>query len=151
MITSSNQLKAKVRNISKGSNDVARAYIRIFFMERFLERVSHSEYKDQFILKGGMLAASLLGIDMRSTMDIDTTVKALSLTVDDISTDDEITPRAIEYDYRLMFEERTIMLFSYNVETLLAEKLQTVLARNVANTRMRDFFDIYSIYSVSCA
>ena len=199
MITSPNQLKAKVRNISKGSNDVARAYIRIFFMERFLERVSHSEYKDQFILKGGMLAASLLGIDMRSTMDIDTTVKALPLTVDDItrivndicaidigdnvtfevssissimdefeypgiriqlagclgkirqpfkidiSTDDEITPRAIEYDYRLMFEERTIMLFSYNVETLLAEKLQTVLARNVANTRMRDFFDIYSI------
>ncbi|MCR4998522.1 MAG: nucleotidyl transferase AbiEii/AbiGii toxin family protein [Lachnospiraceae bacterium] len=199
MIKSPDQLKAKVRNISKGNNDVAKSYIRIFFMERFLERVVHSTYKDQFILKGGMLAASLLGIDMRSTMDIDTTVKALPLTVEDItrivneicsidigdnvsfevssigsimdefeypgiriqlvgylgkmkqpfkidiSTDDEITPNAIEYDYKLMFEERSIMLRSYNVETLLAEKIQTVLARNVANTRMRDFFDIYSI------
>lgn len=199
MITSPNQLKAKVRNISGGSNEIAKAYIRIFFMERFLERVANSAYRNQFILKGGMLAASLLGINMRSTMDIDTTVKALPLTVDDItkivsdicaidigdnvsfevssissimdefeypgiriqligflgkikqpfkidiSTDDEITPRAIEYDYQLMFEDRTISLCSYNVETLLAEKLQTVLARNVANTRMRDFFDIYSI------
>ena len=199
MIKSPDQLKAKVRNISGGNNDIAKAYIRIFFMERFLERVAHSDYKDQFILKGGMLAASLLGIDMRSTMDIDTTVRALPLTVDDItrivndicsidiednvafevsainsimdefeypgiriqlngylgkikqpfkidiSTDDVITPRNIEYEYQLMFENRTIKLCSYNVETLLAEKLQTVLARNVANTRMRDFFDIYSI------
>ncbi len=199
MIKSPNQLKAKVRNISGSNNDIAKAYIRIFFMERFLERVAYSDYKDQFILKGGMLAASLLGIDMRSTMDIDTTVRALPLTVDDItrivndicsidikdnvtfevssinsimdefeypgiriqlngylgkikqpfkidiSTDDVITPRNIEYEYQLMFENRTIKLCSYNVETLLAEKLQTVLARNVANTRMRDYFDIYSI------
>lgn len=76
MITSPDQLKVKVRNISGGSNEIAKAYIRIFFMERFLERVANSAYRNQFILKGGMLAASLLEINMRSTMDIDTTVKA---------------------------------------------------------------------------
>ena len=199
MIKSPDQLKAKVRNVSKGDNDIAKAYIRIFFMERFLERIAVSEYKDRFILKGGMLAASLLGIDMRATMDVDTTVKAMPLTVDDISrivgeicaidvsdnvtfeikslgsimdefeypgiqvrlegylgkikqpfkidisTDDEITPSAVEYSYKLMFEERSIMLYSYNVETFLAEKIQTVLVRNAANTRMRDYFDIYAV------
>ena len=63
----------------------------------------------------------------------------------DFSTDDEITPGAIEYDYRLMFEERSIEILSYNVETLLAEKLQTILVRNITSTRMRDFYDVYSI------
>ena len=199
MITSTDQLKAKIRNISKGNSDIAKNYMRVFFMERFLERVAISEYRDQFILKGGMLAASLLGVDMRSTMDIDTTVHALPLTIKDISsiinkicsielddnvsfeiksvdtimdefdypgvrfhldgymnrikqpikidisTDDEITPEAIKYEYSLMFEERTIKILSYNIETLLAEKVQTVLNRGIANTRMRDFFDIYEI------
>lgn len=183
MIHTSKQLKDKVRNISKGDNNVAKALIRTFMMERFLERVSLSKYKDNFILKGGMLVASLIGVDMRATMDIDTTVKALPLnevdaeriiseicaipledgvtfrvisvtnimtdfeypgirmmleaTLDrmrqsiklDISTDDVITPAAIEYEYKLMFEERTISLLTYNTETLLAEKLQTIFAR----------------------
>lgn len=146
-----------------------------------------------------MLVASLVGIDLRSTMDIDTTVRALPINekeakemmqniintpVDDgvsflisackeimsdfdypgirvmiearldklrqvikidISTDDVITPRAIEYEYKLMFEDRTISVMTYNLATLLAEKLQTVLSRDIANTRMRDFYDIYSL------
>ena len=168
-------------------------------MERFLERVSMSEYRDQFILKGGMLVSSLLGINVRATMDIDTSVRALPLTEQDIrrivseicaieiedrvsfqitnvetimkdfdypgirlhmvgtleklrqpikidiSTDDVITPRAIEYEYKLMFEERTILLNTYKIETLLAEKAQTIISRGLANTRMRDFYDLYEI------
>ncbi|MBP3602951.1 MAG: nucleotidyl transferase AbiEii/AbiGii toxin family protein [Lachnospiraceae bacterium] len=199
MIHTSKQLKDKVRNISKGNNEVAKALIRIFMMERFLERVSLSKYKNNFILKGGVLVASIIGVDMRATMDIDTTVKALPLneedaeriiteiceipledgvifkitsvtnimtdfeypgirmileaTLDrmrqpiklDISTDDVITPAAVEYEYKLMFEDRTISLLSYNTETLLAEKMQTIVTRGLANTRMRDFYDVCGI------
>ena len=166
-------------------------------MERFLERVSVSEYRNNFILKGGMPVASIVGVDMRATMDIDTTVKALPLNEKDaraiierigelqledgvnfritsvkeimeefdypgirmmieanlermrqpfkidISTDDAITPGAVEYKYKLMFEDRSISVLSYNLETLLAEKMQTILARGLANTRMRDFYDVY--------
>lgn len=202
MIKSSNQLKAKIRNVAKGDDKAAKALIRIFFMERFLERVSVSDYRDHFILKGGMLVSSLISVNMRTTMDIDTTVKAISLTesnieriVDeilqiqlednvsfkitrietimedfdypgvrihleahleklrqaikiDISTDDVITPNAIEYEYRLMFEERNIFLHTYNVETMLAEKAQTIINRGIANTRMRDFYDIYELVAV---
>lgn len=168
-------------------------------MERFLERVSISKYRKNFILKGGMLVASLLGSDMRATMDIDTTVKALPLNTEgveriiteicnipledgvtfritnvdtimddfdypgvrlhieatlekmrntikiDISTDDVITPSAIEYEYKLLFEDRSIFLFTYNTETLLAEKLQTIINRGLANTRMRDYYDLCGI------
>lgn len=199
MIHTAKQLKDKVRNVSKGDNDVAKMLIRNFVMERFLERVSLSSYKDNFILKGGMLVASLVGVDMRATMDIDTTVRSLPLNEEDarriiteicnisvedgisfqitsvksimtdfdypgirmmieatlermrqaikidISTDDVITPRAVEYEYQLMFEDRTIPLLTYNIETLLAEKTQTILARGIANTRMRDFYDVYEI------
>ena len=202
MIHTSKQLKDKVRNVSKGDNDIAKVLIRTFMMERFLERVSLSKYKNNFILKGGLLVASMVGVDMRATMDIDTTVKALPLneveaerivseiceievddgvrfritsvktimedfeypgirmmleaTLDrmrqpiklDISTDDVITPTTIEYEYKLMFEDRTISVMSYNVETMLAEKIQTVLTRGIANTRMRDFYDIYEIVKI---
>ena len=203
MIHTSKQLKDKVRNISKGDNDVAKALIRTFMMERFLERVSLSKYRNNFILKGGMLVASIVGVDMRATMDIDTTVKALPLnendaeriiseicaipledgvtfsitsvtnimtdfeypgirmmleaTLDrmrqsiklDISTDDVITPSAVKYEYKLMFEDRTISLLTYNTETLLAEKVQTIFARGIANTRMRDFYDVYGIVKMN--
>ena len=203
MIHTSKQLKDKVRNVSKGDNDIAKVLIRTFMMERFLERVSLSKYRNNFILKGGMLVASMVGVDMRATMDIDTTVKALPLneidaekivseiceievddgvqfriisvtsimedfeypgirmmlegTLDrmrqpiklDISTDDVITPTAIEYEYKLMFEDRTISLLSYNTETLLAEKMQTILSRGIANTRMRDFYDVYGIIEIN--
>lgn len=203
MIHTSKQLKDKVRNSSKGNSDVAKAMIRIFIMERFLERVSLSKYKNNFILKGGMLVASIVGVDMRATMDIDTTVKSLPLnekdaeriiseicdisiedrvhfqitsitnimtdfeypgirmmleaTLDrmrqsiklDISTDDVITPSAVEYQYKLMFEDRTISLLTYNTETLLAEKMQTIFARGIANTRLRDFYDVYEIVKMN--
>ena len=199
MIHTSKQLKDKVRNISKGDNNIAKALIRNFIMERFLERISVSDYRSHFILKGGMLVASMIGIDLRATMDIDTTVKSLPVNMDDsqriiseicdiplddgiafhitsvsdimtdfeypgiriilaaelerlrqvikidISTDDVITPSAVEYEYKLMFEDRTISLLTYNVETLLAEKIQTILARGIANTRLRDFYDVYEI------
>ncbi len=168
-------------------------------MERFLERISLSQYRDNFILKGGMLVAAVGGLDTRATMDIDTTVKSLNLSKDnaikivkdiiavdipddvqfkitkvtdimeehdypgirfmleatldkmrqavkiDISTGDIITPGAVEYSYNLMFEDRSISLWTYNLETLLAEKLETIMARGTANTRMRDFYDIYVI------
>lgn len=202
MIHTAKQLKDKVKNLSGGSSDVARTLIRNYIMERFLERVSLSEYRNNFILKGGMLVASVVGVDMRATMDIDTTVKALPLNEQDarriieeicnveikdgvsfhitsvkeimedfdypgirmmieanldrmrqsfkidISIDDVITPRAVDYEYKLMFEDRTISVLTYNLETLLAEKMQTILARGLANTRMRDFYDIYEIMTI---
>ena len=197
MIKTATQLKAKIRNLSGGDNDRARVLIRNYIMERFLERVALSQYRNNFILKGGMLVAAVVGMEARATMDIDTTVKALPLTMKnarkvvediiqvevpdethfvitkvsdimedsdypgirfmleatlnrmrqtikvDISTGDVITPGAIEYAYKLMFEDRSISLWTYNVETLLAEKLETIMARQTANTRMRDFYDIH--------
>ncbi len=85
MIKSATRLKANVRNISKGDSNVAQSMIRIFFMERFLERLSLSKYKSQFVIKGGMLVSSLIGVNFRSTMDIDTTVKALPMTKEEIT------------------------------------------------------------------
>lgn len=197
MIKTATQLKAKVRNLSDGDSTKAQTLIRNFIMERFLERISLSQYRNNFILKGGMLVASVVGLDARATMDIDTTVKSLSLskehaqqivediiaveipdglrfritkvtdimeehdypgvrffleaTLDqlrqtikiDISTGDVITPCAMEYQYPLMFEDRSISLWTYNLETLLAEKLETIMARGIANTRLRDFYDIH--------
>ena len=205
MIHTSKQLKDKVRNISKGDNNIAKVLIRNFIMERFLERVSVSDYHNHFILKGGMLVASIIGTDMRATMDIDTTVKSLPVNADDvqrivseicaisleddvtfritsvsdimtdfeypgvrmmleavlermrqvikidISTDDVITPSAVEYEYKLMFEDRTIPLLTYNVETLLAEKIQTILARGIANTRLRDYYDVHEVMKICSA
>lgn len=199
MISTATQLKAKVRNLSGGDSKKAQTLIRNFIMERFLERIALSQYRNNFILKGGMLVAAVVGLDTRATMDIDTTVKSLNLdkenatkiiediiaveisdgvqfritkvtdimeehdypgirfmleaTLDkmrqaikiDISTGDIITPRAVEYSYQLMFEDRAISLWTYNLETLLAEKLETIMARGTANTRMRDFYDIHVI------
>lgn len=196
MIHTATQIKAKVRNLSGGDSKKAQTLIRNYVMERFLERMSVSKYKDKFILKGGFLVASLVGLDTRATMDIDTTVQALPLNesaarqvvedilsiqiedgfhfeiksesrimdeadyqgirfmleavVDrmrqplkiDISTGDVITPGAVRYSYKLMLENRTIPIWTYNTETLLAEKIETILSRSTANTRMRDFYDI---------
>ena len=201
MIKTASQLKGKIKSLAHQDPRRAENLMRLFFMERFLERVSVSDYSNQFILKGGMLTASLLGVNMRTTMDIDTTVKALPLTEQDISivineiceidmhdnvsfqikstetimdefeypgvrlqiegyfeklrqaikidvsTDDVITPGAIEYEYKLLFDDRIIHIYSYNIETLLAEKIQTILSRGTANTRMRDFYDVYMLVS----
>ena len=197
MIKSAMAVKAKIRNKAGGNSDKSQVMLRIYLMERLLERVSLSKYSDNFILKGGLLVSSLVGVDMRSTMDIDTTVKSLSLkqelfketletimaidledgvtfritkvqdimegheyegvrfiiecTMDklkqtikiDITTGDEITPSAVEYKLPLIIEDRTIDLWAYNLETLLAEKLETIMVRAEANTRMRDFYDIH--------
>lgn len=202
MIKSATALKANVKNIANNNSKMTQAYIRLFFMERFLERVSKSRYKEQFILKGGMLVSSMIGMSLRTTMDIDTSIEALPLSMDkmqeiideiinisiednvtfeivsietimdefdypgirihmlghldkinqpikiDISTDDVITPKAVEYSYPLMFEKREIALFTYNAETLLAEKMQTILSRGITNTRMRDFYDLYELIQI---
>ena len=193
---SATAVKAKIKNKAGGSSDKSQIMLRIYLMERLLERVSLSRYRDNFVLKGGLLVSSLVGVDMRSTMDIDTTVKSLPLnksaiqkileeimaigledgvlfritkvqdimegheyegvrfmidcTMDklkqtikmDISTGDEITPKAIAHELPLIIEDRTIELWAYNLETLLAEKLETIMVRAEANTRMRDFYDI---------
>ena len=82
MIRTATQLKAKVRNLSGSDSNKALMLFRNYFMQRFLERIAKSEYRDHFILKGGMLVASLVGLNARATMDIDTTVKAVSLSRD---------------------------------------------------------------------
>jgi len=196
-VKTSTQLKALLRNISKKSNVESEVLLRNFMLERFLERIALSDYKQNFILKGGMLITSMVGINTRSTMDIDTTIKGQTLgeaeitaiieniirtPIDDgvelsfrgideireeadypgyrvsieavldktrqtlkidISTGDFVMPKEIEYRFKLMLEDRTISIMAYNVETILAEKFETIVTRGVANTRMRDFYDIY--------
>ena len=190
------QIKGRIKSVAKQNNADARTLMRIYMMERFLERLTQSEYRDNFIIKGGILVTAMIGVAHRSTMDIDTSMNNLNLSAEDalrvvnqvkdidlddgvsfevkdvsnimdemeypgirvtmnanvgrlitplkidISTGDVITPRAIEFNYDLLLEDRSIKLWSYNLETILAEKLQTVLARGILNTRMRDFYDI---------
>lgn len=197
MIKTSRQLKALVRNLTKGDSIQAQIIMRNYVMERFLERISLSKYRNNFILKGGMLVSAMVGLDTRSTMDIDTTIKNMPLSVEnarkmieeiiaipiddgmtfsiksvgeimdeaeysgvranleatletmrtplkvDISTGDIITPREVSYTFKLMFEERTISILAYNLETVLAEKMETVISRGVVNTRLRDYYDLY--------
>ena len=197
MIKTSRQLKDLIRNMAKGDSGRSQLLIRNYAMERFLERVSLSKYKDNFILKGGMLVSAMVGLDNRATMDIDTTIRNFPLDCEhakqiveeiaatsiddnirfeikdvsnimdeaeyggvrlslnalldttkiplkiDISTGDVVTPAEIAYHYKLMFEERYISLWAYTLETVLAEKIETVLTRTIFNTRLRDFYDLY--------
>lgn len=168
-----------------------------YMFERVLERISVSNYQDNFILKGGLLLSAMFGIGNRMTKDMDATITGIDVSKDkmlkvlneilsinlkdgvkfdvvditdireddeyggnkyhivgklqslkvnleiDISTGDEVTPRELKYKYPLIFEDRTIMISSYNIETILAEKMETVLRRGVFNSRMKDFYDIY--------
>lgn len=186
-----------IRNLSRKNQVQAHILIRNYMMERFLERVALSPYRNSFILKGGMLVAAMVGIDSRATMDMDATIKGYPVSVEtieniiseiisvkiddgvkfkiksiseimddaeysgvrvgmetvfdgvitplkvDISTGDAITPREIQYEFKLMFEDRNISILAYPLETVLAEKLETVIARTTTNSRMRDFYDIY--------
>ncbi len=197
MIKTAKQLKDLIRNLSKKKSADAQILMRNYMMERFLERISLSEYRDKFILKGGMLVAAMVGLDARSTMDLDATVKGINVNVDgvadliagivsvpiddgvtfrvnkvseimdeteypgvrvnmttvfdgvvtplkiDISTGDAITPREVRYSFKLMLEDRSIDIWAYNLETVLAEKLETIITRATTNTRIRDFYDIY--------
>ncbi|WP_418790378.1 nucleotidyl transferase AbiEii/AbiGii toxin family protein [Phosphitispora sp. TUW77] len=72
---------------------------------------------------------------------------AVPLSVD-VTTGDKITPRAIEYSFKLLFDDRTIKVMAYNLETVLAEKLETIVTRGIANTRLRDFYDVYILYQL---
>jgi predicted nucleotidyltransferase component of viral defense system len=196
-ISSPRQLKDWIKNIAKKNNLAANTVLQNYMMERFLERVAVSRYRDNFILKGGFLIAAMVGIDARSTMDIDTTIKGLpvgepeirkiitdilSIPLNDnvtfaitsinpihdeggyedfrvgivatfftmkvnmkldITTGDVIIPREVDYYFKLMFEDRNIMIKAYNLNTILAEKIESILARNVSNTRARDYYDVY--------
>lgn len=194
------QIKGRIKNVAKQNGSDPITLLRIYMMERFLERITYSKYKDDFIVKGGILVTSMIGISMRSTMDIDTTIRNFDLTKEettrivseikdislddhiefilndvsdimdnmeypgirihmdaklenlivpikiDISTGDVITPREIRYEYPLLLEDKSIQLWSYNLETILAEKIQTILSRGLLNTRMRDFYDVTTLF-----
>lgn len=194
------QLKGAVRNLASQKGIHAQEVLQIFMFERIIERLSLSPYRDRFILKGGLLISAILGIEERTTMDMDTTVKGLSMDegnirriveeilkqpVDDgiefrllnlssireddeyenfrasiqavydkmkipmkidITTGDEITPKEIQFFYPLLFDERYVMIKAYTQETILAEKYETIISRNIGNTRARDFYDLHLLY-----
>ena len=192
--------KAIINNMAKENNVVAQSVLQTYMLERLLERISISKYKDNFILKGGMLISAMLGIDSRTTMDMDTTIKGFPLTKDnitnimdeicnieiddnvtlkinkveliredddyggyritfetkynnempvimkiDITTGDKITYKEIEYSFTLMLEDRKIQIWSYNVETIIAEKFEAIVKRGVLSTRIRDYYDVYML------
>jgi predicted nucleotidyltransferase component of viral defense system len=193
------QLKATIKNLALKNHVPAQAVLQNFMLERLLERISLSKYKDMVILKGGMLIASMVGISSRTTMDMDATLRGypltekaiqealseicaiplgdeVSLELDhitpireddeyggfrvaiiakyesintplkiDITTGDIITPEAIRYAFQSNFEDKKIEVWAYNIETILAEKVETILRRTVLNTRPRDFYDVYII------
>ena len=191
------QLKAAISKMAKDKHIPAQLVMQNYMLERLLERISCSKYQGNFILKGGLLIASMVGLHSRATMDMDATIRnhpvnensiktmfeeivsipidddisfsfqgvgeirkkdvyggyRISLTANfppmkvplklDITTGDKITPEAIEYSYPMMFSDDTLEIFAYNLETILAEKLETVLSRGDQNTRPRDYYDIF--------
>lgn len=191
------QLKALVKNIAQEKHISAQLVLQNYMLERLLERIASSRFRDNFILKGGFLIAAMVGLDTRATMDMDATIKGLpvneqtirsmfeeiigidlpdditftfvnigeiregdvyagyrvALTANyppmavplklDITTGDKITPREITYNVKLMLEDRSISVLAYNTETILAEKLETVVSRGDQNTRPRDYYDVY--------
>lgn len=190
-------LKARMKNMAKEKKVSAQLLLQNYMLERLLERISLSRYKDYFILKGGFLIAAMVGLDTRSTMDMDCTIKGYPVTEEqiqdmfeeisnidikdditftfesigeiregdeyagyrvtlsanfspmkvplklDVTTGDIITPKEMEFSYKLMLEDRSIDVLAYNLETVLAEKLETVISRGDQNTRPRDYYDIY--------
>ena len=198
----SESLKGKIRNIANSKNLRSQEVLQMFFFERFLDRLSKSKYKFNFVIKGGLLISSMIGIDNRTTMDMDTTIKGvplqeevirnivseiINIKVDDgiefeitdishireedeyenfrdhlianfekikndmkidITTGDAITPKEIEYLYPCLFQEESLRILAYPLETILAEKYESVIKRNIATTRMRDFYDLYNLYNL---
>lgn len=193
------QLKDKLKNIFKEKNVDFNTILRLYMYDRFIERLSVSKYKDNFILKGGFYLSILFGVENRTTMDIDTAFKnanfneetivkmikeIVSIEIDDnaklsylgispiryedeyggfrvdiqievynikekfhidIATGDPITPKEINYKYKPILGDTYVKLWAYNIETVLAEKIETILSRVELNGRMRDFYDIYLI------
>ena len=196
------QIKGAIRNISKEKGVNPDSLLQMCLFEGILEKLSKSKYRENFILKGGLLISSLIGVDMRSTMDMDTTIKGipvneetitriineiLAIEIDleisyklikltpirnadvyedfsasieckfgkinarlniDITTGDVITPREIKYSYSRILDEGTIPIITYTIETILAEKFETISSRNITTTRARDFYDLYMIYNM---
>lgn len=194
------QLKGAIRNIAKNNKLHPQEVLQMFLFERVLERLSMSKYRNNFILKGGLLISSMIGIAERTTMDMDTTVCGISMEEEtileivkeitnidvgddilfefrkiesireddvynnfrvhfnavygkmnnpmkiDITTGDKITPAAVEYSYKMLFDDKTINVMAYSLETILAEKYETILRRNIGNTRARDFYDLYILF-----
>lgn len=194
------QLKGAIRNIAKEKNLKPQEVLQMFLFERILERLSLSKYKDNFILKGGLLISSMIGIEGRSTLDMDTTVRGIPMEEEhirevileliqmdvgdgiqftlkkmeaireadaynnfrvhinasygkidapmkmDITTGDIITPAAISYFYQFLFKDKSVPIMAYSIETILAEKYETIIRRNIGNTRARDFYDLYVLF-----
>ena len=191
-------LKGKIKNYAKSNNIAAQVVLQNYMFERFLERLSLSDYREKFVVKGGMLIAAIVGLDTRSTMDLDTTLRNLPLTEEkistairsvcdihldddvvfkmqaigpirkddvyggycvridavydtivtplsiDVSTGDVITPSPVKYDFGGIFDDGLkITLWGYNIETVIAEKVETILSRGVFTTRPRDYYDVY--------
>lgn len=195
------QLKAWIKNMSEKVDVNENIILQNYMLERLLERISVSDYKYKFVLKGGMLITAIVGIDMRNTLDMDATIKGFDLEKDnlekilneifsmdlddgvtfefrsmkeirqedeyggyrvaldskfdklvvpmklDITTGDVITPKEINYKFDLMFEDRSIEILAYNLETVIADKFETIISRNVDTTRARDFYDIYILWT----
>lgn len=197
------QLKAIIKNTAKEKRISAQIVMQNYMFERLLERITLSKYQKNFILKGGLLIASIVGLETRATMDMDATLQGLPVNADamrnmfeeicridlgddisfefrnvvdireddeysglrisltavyqtmriplkiDATTGDRITPGAVNYSYKLLFDSnRTINILAYNIETILAEKLETIIARGDQNTRARDFYDIYVLWKL---
>ena len=197
MIKNRDSLKAKASNLSKKTNISNKYLIQNFMFEALLKRISKSKYKDKFIIKGGLLLSSIFGVNLRSTMDLDTTIKGLpldretitkvineiiSINLDDnvnleiknikdireeelysgfevnlkaefdglktnlmidITTGDIITYKEVEFKYSTLFDNETINIMTYNYETIIAEKFESIISRNIDNTRMKDYYDLY--------
>ncbi len=197
MIKNRDSLKAKASNLSKKTNIPNKYLIQNFMFEALLKRISKSKYKDKFIIKGGLLLSSIFGVNLRSTMDLDTTIKGLPLDREtitkvineiiridvednvkleienikdireeelysgfevnlkaefdglktnlmiDITTGDVITYKEVEFKYSTLFDNETINIMTYNYETIIAEKFESIISRNIDNTRMKDYYDLY--------
>ena len=195
----SDKLNALIKNRAKGSNDLSLHLHQMFFFEHVLMRLEKSKYKDNIILKGGVLLSSIIGSDMRTTKDIDATLKSiplneesirnifeeiLSIDINDdfifkienikdirledeyggfrinvygefdklkthffieVTTGDIITPREIKYKYNSIFEDKTIDIMAYTIETIIAEKFESIISKNITTTRAKDFYDMYVI------
>lgn len=194
------QLKGSIRSMAAKKNLRAQEVLQMFLFERVLERLANSAYKDNFILKGGLLISSMIGISERTTMDMDTTVRGIQMEEDeivkavkeiisvdvgdginfeyksiepireddaynnfrihlramygkidspmkiDVTTGDVITPAAIQYDFPMLFEDKSVPVMAYTLETILAEKYETILRRNVGSTRARDYYDLHTLF-----
>lgn len=194
------QLKGTIRSMAAKKNLRAQEVLQMFLFERILERMANSRFKDNFILKGGLLISSMIGITERTTMDMDTTVRGIQMEEDeivsavkeivaidvedgivfeykgiepireedaynnfrvhlqakygkidspmkiDVTTGDAITPAAIQYDFPMLFEKKSIPVMAYTLETVLAEKYETIIRRNIGSTRARDYYDLHTLY-----